>query len=139
MTKYTNPFWALKEAQSILKALGANPVSNPKPSEGTEKPLGATYPFPWGKQPEAVEPDTVYWPEQVLSIMVDKVYADGCNHYYEVKIHLTAKGFERIKEIICTDPAFEVYTREHAHGFKEHILEPSPGLVLFTLEQVGTV
>lgn len=118
MTKYTNPFYTLNEAISVLKSLGADPYN-----------IGATNAHSWDSA-VPTQDETIFWNDHILSVSTSRVYADF-SHYNVVEIHLTAKGFDALVSIIDTP----VHKKAFGDGteFDMYFIEPVPLLKIFTL------
>lgn len=115
MTRYSNPFYTLKEAEAVLKSIGADTLRN---------------------NPDT-SPNAYDWREHVLSVSTRVCYV-GLKEYHECQIHLHRDAFNALVQQIrdyCGDPnAYPVSVESFLDGeFYEHYIEPSELLRIFAL------
>lgn len=135
MIKYTNPFYTINAAATILRHLGADPNKLQAQAQA-QNPSGATYTFPWGGSVGAKPEESIYWQDHILGIMVQRVYEKD-THYYKIEIHLDAEGFDSVYSLVkasnIADEVPPLLKKKHSDDYDMHYIEPGDLLTLFKL------
>ncbi len=107
MTKYTNPFYTIGEAITLLRSLGASPQCN----------------IPEGQ---------FDWREDILSVMVTRTY-EGSSHYFNLEIHIDRQGFYELHQMLGGTATIS----EHSDLYDKVSLKLGAHLEVFMLSPKG--
>ena len=115
MTKNSNPFITLVEAQARLATLGADPTSrNPYANVGADAAA-----------------NSVDWREHVRAIYVEKIYTP--EKYFKIGVHLDLPGFNSFAALVQQHKG--VRRAAFGYGYDRLSITIDDLLEVYTLEQ----